>query len=213
MYNESKAMNMTAVGMLQKLKMIQAISSNISNTNTIGYQRQIPESISFGSVLNETAFMKDTSQGQLKKTGNKFDVAIEGNAYFLIETKDGIATSKNGNFHLNEKGLLVDSAGNEIVVIEKSDKPLSFAKNYDIKINQQGEISIGAERYGRLALQIQDNKPVRVHQGFVEGSNVNLIDEMVSLQMTFRAFEASEKALGMEASVDRDLIEKYGRNV
>ena len=213
MNNQSKSMGMTVAGMLHKLKMIQAISNNISNANSIGYQRQIPESISFESTLNNAAAMKDTGQGQLKKTNSKFDVAIEGNAYFLVETKNGITPTRIGRFRLNDKGLLVDQEGNEVVVVEKSDKPLSLSKSYDVQVNQQGEIFVGTERYGRLALQIQNNRPVKVHQGFIEGSNVNLMNEMVSLAMVFRAFEASEKALGMEASIDRDLIEKYGRNV
>ena len=58
-----------------------------------------------------------------------------------------------------------------------------------------------------------DNKPVKIHQGFIEGSNINLVGEMTSMLLVFRSFEASEKTLGMEASVDKELIEKYGRNV
>ena len=212
MNNQNNIAGRTVEGMLHKLKMIQAITSNIENANTIGYQRQIPESVSFGDALNEAA-MKDQTQGQLKKTNNIFDLAIEGNAMFLVESKDGPVPTRNGKFHLNDKGVLVTGEGNEVVVVEKTDKQLSLSKTTDIKIDQNGEISVDGERYGRIAMKIMDNKPVRVHQGSVEGSNVNLMNEMVLLQMVFRNFEASEKLLGMEASVDKDLIEKYGRNV
>ncbi|MBI3590615.1 MAG: flagellar hook basal-body protein [Candidatus Melainabacteria bacterium] len=212
MSNQPNSFGPTIQGMLHKLKMIQIIAGNISNASSIGYQRQIPESLSFRSVLNEAA-MRDASQGELKKTGDKFDLAIEGNAYFLIDTKDGIIPTRNGKFRLNEKGELSTQDGHEVVVIEKTDKDISLAKDFDIRIDQNGEIHVGTERYGRIAMQILDNKPVKVHQGFVEGSNVSIENEMVSLAMAFRSFEASEKLLGMEASVDRDLIEKYGRNV
>ena len=212
MNNQNNIAGRTVEGMLHKLKMIQAITSNIENANTIGYQRQIPESVSFGDALNEAA-MKDQTQGQLKKTNNIFDLAIEGNAMFLVESKDGPVPTRNGKFHLNDKGILITDEGNEVVVVEKTDKQLSLSKTTDIKIDQNGEISVDGERYGRIAMKIMDNKPVRVHQGSVEGSNVNLMNEMVLLQMVFRNFEASEKLLGMEASVDKDLIEKYGRNV
>lgn len=202
----------TLTGMLHKFKMIQLITDNIGNTSTVAYKRQIPESLSFESVLNQTA-MRDNSQGQLKKSTNKFDLAIEGDAYFLVESKDGLRQIRNGNFKLNEKGNLVTQEGNEVVIIEKTDKPVSLATTDDVRINQTGEIFVGTERYGRIAMKIMDNKPVKVHQGFLEAANVDLASEMMTLMMVFRAFEASEKTLGMEASVDKELIDKYGRSV
>lgn len=202
----------TVRGMIHKLKMIQTISSNISNATNAGYQRQIPESVSFESVLSETA-LRDTSQGALTKTNNQLDLAIEGNAHFLVESKEGPVPTRNGRFHLNESGAISTQDDQELIIVEKTDKEINLAKESEININQNGEIFIGTEKYGRIAMQILDNKPVKVRQGFLEGSNVNLINEMVSLAMTFRSFDASEKTLGMEASVDRELVEKYGRNV
>ena len=212
MNNQTNPFGQTVAGMLNKLKMIQVISNNIANAGSVGYQRQIPESISFDSVLNETA-MRDQTPGQLKRTGNKFDLAIEGNAYFLTESKDGPMPTRDGRFRLNEKGELCTHDGNELIVVEKTDKPLSLAKEENITISKNGEILIGKEKYGRIAMQVLDNRPVKVHQSFVEGANVNIMTEMISLAMASRSFEASEKMLGMEASADRDLIEKYGRNV
>lgn len=210
--SQFKDLGHTVSGMLHKLKMIQTIANNISNANTIGYQREIPESISFKSVLSETA-MRDPSQGQIRKTERMFDLAIEGNAYFLIETKNGLQTTRSGKFHLDEKGELATMDGHEVVVVEKTDRPISLAKSHDIRINPSGEIFVGQDRYGRIALQIQDNRPVKVIQGFLEGSNVNLMNEMISLSMMFRAFESNEKIISMESSVEKELIDKYGRNV
>lgn len=211
---DPNAFGQTVRGMLHKFKMIQAIASNIANASTAGYKREMPESISFQSVLNEAA-LRDNAPGQFQKTGNPFDLAIEGNAYFLIESKNGPVPTRNGRLNLNEKGKFVNQEGQELVIVEKTDKPISLAlvTEKDIKVNQNGEIFVKGERYGRIAMQVLDNKPVKVHQGLVEGSNVNLMSEMIALSMAFRSFEASEKTLGMEASVDKDLIEKYGRNV
>ena len=212
MYNKTNPFGQTVAGMLNKLKMIQVISNNVANAASVGYQRQIPEAISFDSVLNETA-MRDKTPGQLTKTDNKFDLAIEGNAYFLVESKDGPVPTKDGRFRLNEKGELCTHDGKEVIVIEKTDKPLSLAKEENITVNSNGEIFVEKERYGRIAMQVLDKKPIKVHQSYLETSNVNIMAEMVSLAMAFRSFEASEKMLGLEASADRDLIEKYGRNV
>lgn len=212
MSGNSERLTTTVRGMLNKLKIIQAATNNVSNINTVGYKREIPEAANFKSVMNELT-LKDNTQGSLTKTGNQLDIAIDGNAYFLIESKDGLLTTRNGRFRLNEKGLLSTEEGNEIVIIEKTDKPINLAKSKNIEVNQTGEISVDGERYGRIALKILDNNPVNIVQGHLEGSNVNMINEMASLLMAFRSFEASEKTLGMEASVDKDLIEKYGRNV
>lgn len=212
MSSKYNSLSPTVAGMIHKLKMIQSIAGNISNVSSVGYQRQIPESLSFESVLGETA-LRDNSQGQLKRTNNKFDLAIEGNGYFLLETEKGLAPTRDGRFHLNEKAQLVNHEGKEVVVVEKTDKDISLAKQFDIRVNHNGEIFVGTEKYGRIAVRVNDTKPVKVHQGVIEGSNVNIMNEMISLAMVFRTFEASEKILGMENSVDRDLIEKYGRNV
>lgn len=201
-------------GLFQKLEMLKIIGDNIANASTIGYKRRIPESATFKEILGD-AVLTDNRTGALKKTNSHFDLAIEGNAEFLIETKEGLKHTRNGQFHLNEKGKLVTITGDEVVIVEQSDKlkDLVTAKEKDIKINQIGEIFIGTERLGRIAMKLEDSNPVKVHQGFVETSNINLVNEMITLSQVYRSVEASEKTFGMESSVDKELIEKYGRNV
>lgn len=210
--NSSNNYGPTITGLFNKLEMIKAISNNIANAGTVGYKREIPEAVSFKSVMDATA-LKDQAVGPINRTNNKFDLAIEGNASFLVEGKDGPVTTRLGNFQLNEKGNLANNLGQELIIIEKTDKDINLAKSEDIKINKNGEIFVGTERYGKIAMEILDNNPVKIHQGFVEGSNVSIMNEMVSLSMIFRSFESSQQVLGMEASVDKELIEKYGRNV
>ena len=202
----------TVNGILNKVKMIKAVANNIANIGTSGYKREIPESTNFKSVLDEVT-LRDQSQGPLKRTGSQLDIAIEGNAYILVESGNGPVPTRDGRLTFNDKGALVTHDGREIIIVEQTDKPISLSKQYDIRINENGEIFADGERYGRIAMKIMDNKPVRIHQGFIEGSNVNITNEMVALSLTSRSFEASEKTLGMEASVDKELIEKYGRNV
>ena len=209
---QSNSYSQTVNGILNKVKMMKAVANNVANAGTTGYKREIPESVDFKSVLNDVT-LKDSSQGPLKKTKNPLDIAIEGNAYILVESEGGPIPTRNGRLGFNDKGLLVTQDGHEVIIVEKTDKPISLTKQYDIKINENGEIFAGGERYGRIAMKIMDNKPVRLHQGFIEGSNVSLMSEMVAMSLAFRSFEASEKTLGMESSVDKDLIEKYGRNV
>lgn len=201
----------TINGMLKKLQMFEAVTQNIANANTIGYKRKMPESLAFQSVLEDA--IRDNTQGQLKRTNLALDLAIEGEAFFLVETDKGIIPTRNGKFQLDKDGEIVSQDGHPVVIVEKTDLPYRLAEETDIRIDETGVIHIRGEKYGRIALDIQSNKPVKVHQGYLESSNVSLINEMAALTMIFRSIEASEKSLGMEASADRELIERYGRNV
>lgn len=202
----------TVSGLISKIKIFQTLSENIANVSTVGYKRKIPGTQSFDNVLKNLV-LKDDSQGSMQKTGKVFDIAIEGNALFKLDTGNGLTTTRNGRFNLNKDGDLVSQEGHKLVIIEKTDKEINLALEREIKIDKQGVIFADGKRYGRIALELQDNNPVKVHQGYIEGSNVNLVTEMAAITMAFRSIEASEKLLGMEASADRDLIEKYGRNV
>lgn len=197
--------------LLQKFAMMKESTSNVANVNTFGYKRRIPESHSFNSILAEA--LKDPTQGSIRKTNRAFDIAIEGNAEFLIDTAKGLSHTRNGRFLLNNKGELVTQEGHKIVIVDKTDKNINLALEDDIKISEDGEIKVNDEFFGRIALRKNDDKPVKIHQGHIEGSNVDLIQEMFSLQQIYRAFDITEKFLGMEAGVDKELIEKYGRNV
>lgn len=202
----------TVTGLISKLKIFQALSENIANANTVGYKKQIPGTQNFQDVL-QNIVVKDESQGSLQRTGKAFDLAIEGNAFFKVDTGHGLTTTRNGRFNLNKDGEIISQEGHKLIIVEKIDKAINLALEKEITIDKQGVIHADGEKYGRIALELQDNNPVKIHQGFIEGSNVNLVTEMSVLTMAFRSLEASEKLLGMEASVDRDLIEKYGRNV
>src|SRR3989338_9799733 len=145
----------TVNGMLNKLKMLNVVTDNIANIGTSGYKREIPETVNFKSVMNEVA-LRDGSQGPLKRTGNQLDIAIEGNAFILVESKDGPIPTRNGKLGFNDKGSLVIPDGHEVIIVEKTDKPISLTKQYDIRINENGEIFAGGERYGRIAMKIMD---------------------------------------------------------
>lgn len=194
-----------------KFDMYKAISENIANANTTGYKRQIPEYLTFKAVLDDST--KDHSQGKIQKTNKSFDLAIDGNAAFMVETAKGLDYTRNGRLGLDSNGDIVSQEGHKVVIAEKTDKDINLAKETDIKVNEDGEIIINGEFYGRIAMKRFDDNPIKIHQGHIEGSNVNLMTEMVSLQQMYRSIESTEKILGMEISIDKELIEKYGRNV
>lgn len=100
---------------------------NISNVRSLGYKRN---QTSFIETLNGEIAKhesKDFSQGSLRKTGEEFDLALEGPGFFEIEMPNGQrAFTRVGNFRLNGEGELVtvDEGYRVVPAIENVGKPL-----------------------------------------------------------------------------------------
>ena len=137
-----------ASGGTKQLKKLDILSNNIANISTQGFKRemlvyeekkppfqQTPLSGSDAKSLNPfygsdpavsyvqvTQSLTDFTQGSLIKTDNPLDVAIEGEGFFAINTPTGIRYTRNGNFHLDGLGQLVDKKGN--MVMTRSEEPI-----------------------------------------------------------------------------------------
>ena len=180
------------------------VSANVTNVNTPGYkfqeviqstrytaddklhrrkkcrQKKRVRALCFGNEVDE--IYKNFNQGILYETGLDTDYAIVGNGFFTIEMNDGtIAYTRNGNFKLNEDNQLVTMEG-YIVLDEIND-----FENYQ-NLNRIGD-----------TLFTSDDAPIEiegeVRQGFLERSNVDVIDELVKMIEISREFEANQKVL------------------
>ena len=63
------------------------------------------------------------AEGAIVETGNVFDLAIKGDAFFCLETKAGEMYTRKGQFSLNSDGMLVSNEG-DIVLSENNEPPL-----------------------------------------------------------------------------------------
>lgn len=150
--------------------------------------------------------------GQAVPTGNPLDVAIDGEGWLAIETPAGIAYTRDGRLHMSENGELLSVAGYRIldrgggpILIDPAAGPPVIA---DDGMITQGDRQIGAlgvfmiPEGARLARfdnssvipdvapdMVTDLVGNGVRQGFVEGSNVNPIQEMTRLIAVTRAFD------------------------
>ena len=108
-----RGLESAAKGMIALMDMNDRIANNLANVNTVGFKKgelrfkDVMESAVYsqeGSILrNDTSrylgtlsmgsqsfdYVHDFSQGALEKTGNKFDVAIEGDGFFKIQDVEG----------------------------------------------------------------------------------------------------------------------------
>lgn len=181
------------------------VSANVTNVNTPGYKFQevIQSTLDTQQMINYTEgrnvdrrrelgpyvfgnevdeIYKNFNQGILYETGLDTDYAIVGNGFFTIEMNDGtIAYTRNGNFKLNEDNQLVTMEG-YIVLDEIND-----FENYQ-NLNRIGDTLFTSDD---IPIEIEGE----VRQGFLERSNVDVIDELVKMIEISREFEANQKVL------------------
>lgn len=198
------------------IKRLGVINSNIENVNTIGYKSINPDSVLFSDVL-KGAF-RDEEQGDLMKTNEKLDLALDkSNAYFLVEGENGPEKVRDGRFHINEEGKVVNVEGKELVILDTNGEGLDLHKVEEYTINQKGEIYISNNFLGRIPVHYEGNvrpgEEAKILQGHLESSNVDLSQNIVSIMQTRRHIDTLQNILAMEMVIDKSLLESYGRNV
>lgn len=215
-----------------RMKIVDVITNNLANANTIGFKRD------FGSILhNEQGFdvgtQVDLSGGDLIMTGNELDVAIDGEGLFAIQTPGGIRYSRSGSFSLNADGELVTKDG--MKVLSSSNSPIVVGEG-TVAIQDGGAVTVDGNEVATLkivsfddpsklqkegfhrfiwngpASGVQDVAEPRVKGGHLERSNVNAIDEMVHLMSAYREFEAVQRTLRtLMTDMNAKLIQELGR--
>lgn len=104
------AFHIPVAALQQQQRQLEILGQNIANINTTGYKTQrITFLETLGSVSNvEQVVFK---QGEITKTGNTTDLAINGNGFFVIKKDNETVYTRNGAFHVNANGRLVNSDG------------------------------------------------------------------------------------------------------
>lgn len=206
------------------------ITQNLANVSTTGYKRRLSEFVQVLSQVQGAGGVADApeitavgaidfSQAGLEQTGRGLDAAISGRGFFVVETPDGPLYTRNGVFHTNQQGQLVDSCGRLVAgesgpIVIPRQVPVS-----SVRIAADGGISAGGSDVGRLRLVDfgedqgllvsvgdgcfrvpEDVRPgaaegIVVKQGYRESSNVNIVEELVKLITVTRMYESNMKLL------------------
>ncbi len=199
---------------------LTTIADNVANAGTVGFRATGVkfEDLVSGMGKGSMSFVStgetylSTASGGMKETGNPLDMAIKGEAWFGIQTPQGLIMTRDGRFTIQPNGQLVsieghpvvDAGGAEIILDPQAGPPVVSA---DGIIRQGGnlvfgiglfEFTPGADfvRYGNSGV-VPPPEPqpvvaridVGVMQGFVENSNVDPVLEMTRLIKVQRAFE------------------------
>ena len=168
----------------------------------------------------------DFSQGDLRQTGNPLDVALDGQGFFVVQTPQGVAYTRQGTLSLNADGVLVTQDG---FIVQGESGPLQV-NDGRLSIDVDGRVQVDGVERGRLKLvnfsqpnnlekmgntlfraktpDLQEEAPVDllVRQGAVETSNSQPLHLLSETILATRAFEAYQKVI-------RAFDETAGRSV
>jgi flagellar basal-body rod protein FlgG len=157
----------------------------------------------------------DFSQGPIRETGNSLDIALEGQGFFVVQTPDGVAYTRQGTLSINADGMLVTQAG---LLVQGERGPLNVSGG-PVDIDTSGEVSVDGVSQGRLRLvdfaspyalqkmgdtlfraatpEVQELPPngLVVRQRAVEASNSEPIQLLSATIVASRAYEAYQKVI------------------
>lgn len=197
----------------------EIVARNLANVNTPGFKRNIAMIESSesedGGTPSVTSSGVDFSQGIMQRTANDLDCAIHGEGFFTISGNDGLRYTRNGSFRLNENRILVTQDGKP--VLGEGGEIQVPGEEGQVVISRSGEIRAGDQIIGSLRITAFERpqmlrqagssefideggepRPAQtfnVQQGFIEGSNVNPVGELVRMMASYRNHESCARSL------------------
>lgn len=239
-----------ATGMMLQRRMMEVITNNIVNAETTGYKKDIVVSRTFDDVLIERIndgrssgqavgplnfgtrvdlVHTDFTQGNLETTDNITDIAMVGDAYFVVETAQGERYTRNSAWSVNSEGYLVDGDGNYLLsnrgrtyVGTQGQFGIDYSGNVTVQGNYAGTLrAVGFEDTTQLR-KIGNNlidalgQPIEtteyeIRQGFIESSNVEIAREMVDMMTVYRVYETNQRMLTMIDEIVGKAVNDIGR--
>ncbi len=232
------AMYKALSGAVVQMHRLEATAQDLANVNTSGYKGQrlsfsevlanrLPPEERPGGLVSVASQVTNLAQGEIQPTGNPFNLALEGDGLFVVQTNRGVRYTRNGAFTLKADGTLSTMQGDPVLgeggPIQVTGVNIQIAGDGTVT-SDEGEIGkIKVVRFtdpGRIAKEganflltapenVQEAADPRVLQGSLEQSNVNSIEGMISLIALNRQFEASQRAMTLMDSVTQKMI-SYG---
>jgi flagellar basal-body rod protein FlgG len=181
--------------------------------------------LNLGTGVGVQATTRIDTQGTLQVTSNALDLALDGDGYFQVTMPGGqLGYTRAGNFSRSAEGVLVTAQGyalNPAITIPEGASAITIAQDGTVSatIDGQaepaglGQITIASFANPGGLRSMGDNFAAQVgvagelgrgniRQGYLEGSNVNVVEELVDMIETQRAYEINSK---MVSAVDEML--------
>jgi len=171
----------------------------------------------------------DFDQGSLEGTERSTDLALVGDAFFVVQTEDGERYTKAGHFYLDSEGFLVDGEGHFLL---GENGPINV-RGLDFYVDTNGNVFTpegfvdtirvvsfedneqlrrqGSSLFYSLEEPMAAANPYTIAQGFLEMSNVDIGREMVDMLAMYRTYETNQRMLTMIDETVGKAVNEIGR--
>lgn len=227
---------------------LNTIANNLANVNTTGFKKNkiefqdmlyqknrtvgaeqgsgnlLPSGVEVGNGARVASTAKIYTQGQITQTGEKMDVAIQGDGFFEVQRPDGTtAYTRDGGFKIAADGRVVTNDGLPVLSgfqpIPPDAQEVSISNTGQVTVNTPGgtqNFQVQLVRFNNpaglrsMGGNLVEETPASgtptmgnpSEAGFgsllqynLETSNVNVAEEMVNMIMAQRAYEVNAKAI------------------
>lgn len=209
------------------------LSNNMANVATTGFREQLLNYRSVPVVSEQGLPTRistvastpgsNMAAGVMTETGRALDLALMGEGWFSVQTPDGEALTRAGEFAVSPQGLLVNrdgypvlsadsapieipergsvtfSSDGSITALGAGDNPSDIQVLGQVKLSnpQPATLQRGDDGYFRAGpgAAVAADPALRVAPGFVEKSNVSAAETMVALIENARRFEMQMKII------------------
>jgi flagellar basal-body rod protein FlgG len=204
--------------------MYQQVSVSPINTEQ-GSAATTGNTLQIGNGVQPTSTEKIFTQGDMTQTNNQLDLAISGQGFFQVKKPDGTyAYTRDGSFKVDSEGKIVTSSGYYVdpsVTIDENTLSVAIGKDGSVVatkvggttstvgtielarfVNPGGLKSIGDNLYeqteasGTPTIGTPNSSAFgSINQGYLEASNVDIVEEMISMISAQRAYEINSKTV------------------
>ncbi len=185
---------------------------------------QVPTGIQLGMGVKLAGVQKIFTQGNYVQTGNNLDMAIEGNGFFQVISGDRTLYTRAGDFMLDSQGYITDQDGDRLqpetaipsnaatVSIQSNGMLTAYDSNNKELMSAQLELYNFVNPAGLYAEGRNLFSPTpgsgdaiegtpgtdnfgTISSGYLEMSNVSVVQEIVNMIAGQRAYEADSKTI------------------
>ena len=244
------ALYVSKTGLSAQDTQLTTISNNLANASTVGFKRDaavfedllyqitrqpgaqstqdttLPSGLQLGTGVRVVGTQKQFSEGSLQVTDQPLDIAVSGRGFFQISMPDGtVAYTRNGQFHLNADGNIVNANGlllDPAITVPENTSTITIGTDGTVSANIVGEQvpqqigtvetvdfinPAGLQAFGGNLFYetAASGNPIggtpgqdglgELLQGTLENSNVDIVEEMVNMITTQRVYELNSKVV------------------
>ncbi|WP_322867082.1 flagellar hook-basal body complex protein [Aquicoccus sp. G2-2] len=218
------------------MREMRIVANNIANAATTGYRQEglifsehvaaVPNGPSLsmaGADVHATSML----QGAMSQTGGQFDLAIEGDGFFRVQTPQGERLTRAGSFTPNGQGDLVTNDG--FAVLDAGGAPIFVPPDaHGFSVSADGTVSANGRPLTRIGLYqpvdrtgmvredgvmfradagVELAEGGRIVQGALEGSNVDAVGQVARMIEVQRAYEMGQSFLDAENERQRTALQ------